>query len=159
MSEDQLFDTFVRNATEAGVRLQVEPHAAYSTHRPDALFHIPLLALAILVIAQSRRDGVATTEIGTWVALAIQRTFGALRISPQRLRYSVTLRRRCTDALLFLEGAGLARVTGADRRMIRPSKEGGLFLKAALTSAGDIGVLARGLMRCYSAARQQGVML
>lgn len=155
--KEQTFESFVSKAAAAHVHLKLDNAEDLSTRRPDALFHLPLLSLTILTISAARRAGVSTSEIGTWTALTIQRAFSGLNVSPQRLRFSVVLRKRCADALVFLEGAGLSEVSGGNSRIIRASKAGKeLLRKAAADPESDAGVLVRGLARSYVAARKAG---
>lgn len=157
MSAEQEFDAFISRATAAQVRLKLEEAPDLSTRRPDALFHLPLLALTVLTIASTYRDGVPTSEIGTWCALTIQRAFTGLDLSPQRLRFSVVLRKRCADALVFLEGAGLTEVSRGANRLVSATSAGrDLVRKAAAEPESEAGVLVRGLTRSFLAANKTG---
>lgn len=157
MTTEQSFESFVQKAVAAHVQLPFEQDSDLSTRRPDALFHLPLIALTILTISAARRDGVPTAEVGTWAALTIQRTFNGLHVSAQRLRFSVVLRKRCAEALVFLEGAGLGTVTGTGTRIIHASATGkDLLRKLATDPESDAGVLVRGLTRSYAAAKRAG---
>lgn len=157
MSTEADFDSFVSRASAAHIRLKLDEAPDLSTRRPDALFHLPLLALTVLTIASSIRDGVPTSEIGTWTALTIQRAFTGLDLSPQRLRFSVVLRKRCADALVFLEGAGLTEVSGGSARVVRATQEGReVVRKAAGETESEAGVLVRGLRRSFLAVSKTG---
>jgi hypothetical protein len=73
--------------------------------------------------------------------------FSALRRSPHGLETSLTLRRRCADALAFLEAAKLAAVSPDSRREITPTQEGKHHLDRAAREANDLGLLIRELAR------------
>lgn len=157
MSAETDFDSFVSRASSAQIHLKLEEAPDPSARRPDALFHLPLLALTVLAIVSSSREGVPTSEIGTWVALTIQRAFTGLDLSPQRLRYSVVLRKRCADALVFLEGASLTEVTRGSIRVVKSTQEGRKVVrKAAAETESESGVLVRGLIRSFIAVSKTG---
>ena len=88
----------------------------------DALFHLPLLALAIMTAA--RNEPLATVALGRTVARLLVARFAALRDSPTTLERSVTMRRRVVEALVFLESASLVAVSGDDKRVISLTQEG-----------------------------------
>src|SRR5262245_14367030 len=91
-------------ATEARAVLHVNSDAIarVSGAHGESLFHTPLLALTILVIARVRRRGLSTADMATWTLGTLVRHFEALRIVRSRIQWSVVLRRRCADALVFL---------------------------------------------------------
>src|SRR3954464_1628095 len=105
-------DAFLESVSEKDLKLRSQDGAALRARAPetiDALFHLPLLALAIMVIA--RRTPFQTVALGRNVAMLLVEHFTALRRSPHGLQTSLTLRRRCADALALLEAAGLVTVS------------------------------------------------
>lgn len=111
----------------------------------DALFHLPLLALAMMVVG--KRIPFRTTALGRSVAMLLTEHFSALRRSPRSLETSLTLRKRCADALAFLEAAGIAVVSPDAKREVTLTQDGKRQLDRASRAANDLGLLVRGLDR------------
>ena len=91
-------DAFLESVSEKELKLRPQDGAALRARAPesiDALFHLPLLALAVMVIA--RRTPFQTFAMGRSVALLLAEHFSALRRSPHGLETSLTLRRRCAE--------------------------------------------------------------
>jgi hypothetical protein len=154
-------DEIAAEATDARVRLLINTDALkrVSETTVDGLFHTPLLALTILVIARARKSGLPTSDVATWTLAALVKHFGALRLARARIQWSVLLRRRCADALVFLENVGLASVHEAPVRTVIISMNGRAFLGKVLRDAGEIGVLVRQLERAHRAVEQGGLEL
>ncbi len=155
------FDEWITSSQAVAVRLRV------ATDRPkeprvsgaDALLHVPLLAFALLALAQYLRGDLRTAEISPWAAAVLsERAFGA-RPAFQRYAWSLELRTRCSDALVFLEGAGLVKVAGDDpERRVVLTQRGRDFVVATRKSA-RAGELFDGLVRACAAAQARGVTL
>jgi hypothetical protein len=109
----------------------------------DALFHLPLLALATMVIA--RRTEFRTMVLGRNIAMLLIEHFAALRRSPHGLETSLTLRHRCADALAFLEATGLATISRDSRRIVALTDTGKTNLDRAARDQSDLGLLVRQL--------------
>lgn len=118
--------------------------------KADALFHLPLLALAIMVVA--RYSSFRTVALGRTIATLLLEHFVALRSSPHGLETSVTLRRRCADALAFLEAAGLTAVTDDGLRYVSLTASGKAHLDLALRDTTDLGMFVRQLRRSHERA-------
>ncbi|MFN7982999.1 MAG: hypothetical protein U0Q11_14165 [Vicinamibacterales bacterium] len=123
-------DAYARSATDA-------PEAV------DALFHLPLLALAIMTIAA--REKFQTVNLGKRVAALLVEHFVALRNSAHAMDTSLTLRRRCVSALVLLEIVGLVAVSRDRWRFIEVTPDGRKSLNDARRAADDLGLLVRGL--------------
>jgi hypothetical protein len=138
-------DSFLQRVSEHNIHLPSVPEstAGRAPEKIDALFHLPLLALAILVIA--RRKPFRTTVLGWEVALLLTEHFTALRNTPHALESSLTLRRRCADALAFLEAAGLVLVSPDRLRAVTLSVDGKGHLDRAARESTDLGLLVRQL--------------
>lgn len=154
-------DEIVELADAHKVRLRINTAALarVTDATIDGLFHVPLLALTILVISVARKDGLPTTDVGTWTLATLSKHFEALRLSRSHLRWSVLLRRRCADALIFLEQAGLIVVREVPNRSAQATLPGRDFTRKALSQADEIGVLTRQLRRAYRAVEQTGLEL
>lgn len=148
-------------ATEQNVQLRVNTSALsrVTDATVDGLFHVPLLALAILTVSSSRKDGVATGDIGSWSLATLTKHFEVLRLSKSYLRWSVLLRQRCADALVFLEKAGLVVVRESPGRAVHATLQGKDFLRRAGDGADEIGVLTRQIARAYRMVEQAGLRL
>ena len=157
----KLLTEIAAEATEAHVRLRVNTDALsrVSGATVDGLFHTPILALTILVIARARRAGLPTTDLATWTLGTLVKHFDALRLARSRIQWSVLLRRRCADALVFLENVGLASVQEAPVRTVHISANGRDFIGKVLRSTDEIGVLVRRLERAHRAVEQRGLEL
>ncbi|MFZ0418418.1 MAG: hypothetical protein WAM04_09940 [Candidatus Sulfotelmatobacter sp.] len=140
-------DAFLESVSASGMRLTAASIGGLRARAPemDALFHLPLLALAVMVIA--RRTPFRTVALGRNIAMLLVEHFSALRRSPHGLETSLTLRRRCADALAFLEAAKLAAVSPDSRREVTLTQEGKRHLDRAAREANDLGLLIRELAR------------
>lgn len=138
-------DAFLERISERNLSLPAtrQSSTGRAPERIDALFHLPLLALAVMVIA--RRKPFKTTVLGSNVALLLTEHFTGLKHTPHALETSLTLRRRCADALAFLEAAGLAAVSPDRLRIVTLSGEGKANLDQATRDSTDLGLLVRQL--------------
>jgi hypothetical protein len=154
-------DDIAATATAANVRLQVNTDAISraSSTTADGLFHTPLLALAILVIAGARRAGLPTSDVATWTLATLVHHCEALRIARGRIQWSVLLRRRCADALVFLENVELITIRSAPTRAVSLSNAGRRFVASLRDRADEAGVLVRQLDRAHHAIDQGGLEL
>jgi hypothetical protein len=129
---------------DADIRLPVPNALPTLTRAPeavDALFQLPLLALAIMTAA--RMKPFQTVALGKTVSRLLVERFAAL--GDRTLERSVTLRRRSVEALVFLEAAGLAIVSEDDRREIALTADGKARLDRARRGDGDLGRFLRQL--------------
>jgi len=94
-----------------------------------------------------------------WLGSVICRTFHGLEASSQNLKWSLTLRRRCADALAFLEAAGLVVVSTNEPRVIKATDAGKTMLRRLIQKGGESGLLTKGLMRAHATAVSRGADL
>lgn len=153
-------DEIAAEATAAKVRLAVtrDEISRVSDTTTDGLFHTPLLALAVLVIAGGRSE-LPTCDVATWTLSTLVHHCDALRIARGRIQWSLLLRRRCAEALVFLENVGLITVRTAPVRAVTLSKSGRQFVGKLRGRDDDAGVLVRALDRAYHAVEQAGFHL
>jgi hypothetical protein len=150
---DETLDHFARAISGSEMRLNVSVEALREPRRPaktDALFHLPLLALCTLLI--SKMGALTTEQLGRRIAHLLIEHFHGLR-NVETLEWSMTLRRRCAEALAFLEAARLVEVGEDACRFIVLTTEGKAVISRALRHEDDVGLLARGLLRAQSKAR------
>jgi hypothetical protein len=139
-------DTFLETFAERDLKLSVSVAEDLPGRTPetmDALFHLPLLALAAMIIA--RRTPFPTFSLGRKVAMLLIEHFAALRGANHVLETSITLRRRCADALAFLEAANLVSISGDHKRNVSLTDAGKKHVDAAARDASDLGLLVRQL--------------
>lgn len=147
-------------ATEAKVRLDINPDGFSDAKEPqESLFHTPLLALTILVICRLKKDQFATADLTTWTLGTLSNHFKALQISRSRLQWSVSLRRRNADALVFLENLSLVKVEGDSSRILKITDEGRSLIGKASRQPDERGLLVRQLARAYRAVEHTGLGL
>ena len=141
------FDELVDDATAQGVTLRVNAGTAPVVEDdPTAvLLQVPLLALAMLIVLRSQKV-LSTANLATWTLAVCAQQYSKLR-APQ-LRWSLSLRRQCAEAIEFLELAGLVAVVEATpTRRVKIQLEGSEFLSKALRRLDEMGSLTRQLVR------------
>lgn len=139
-------DAFLESVSADGLRLPATDAATKLQRAPekvDALFHLPLIAMAIMITA--RQNPFKTTAMGRGVAQLLIEHFTALQRSAHDLEMSLTLRRRCADALAFLEAAGLATVSPDVQRIVTLTADGKAHLDRSARDATDLGLFVRQL--------------
>lgn len=107
MSLNQFFDEAERLDLRVDVGAQGMPFAHALSN--EALFQLPLLAMAILAMAKSRSKP-RLPEVGQLVGECLERTVVGFKGSSQDIGWSANLRIRTIKALTFLEAAALADI-------------------------------------------------
>jgi hypothetical protein len=109
------YDSFFEAVQTADISLSFDNNRQSLPARlsNEALFHLPLLAITILVLSSGRRKP-RVNEIGQLVGECFERVFVGFRGSSQHIGWSANLRMRTVRALSFLEVARLVTI-GADR--------------------------------------------
>ena len=106
----------------------------------EALFQIPLLAMAVLAISKSRSKP-ELPEIGQLVGECLERTVAGFKGTSQDIGWSANLRIRTIKALTFLEATGLAEIdsrtreisaTALGRRVYEHAIQGETYLSVSL---------------------------
>ena len=147
-------DAFLASVSQEGLRLRSEDTNALRARAPeriDALFHLPLLALAMMAIA--RRTPFQTVALGRGVAMLLTEQFSALQRLPHGLQTSLTLRRRCADALAFLEAAGLVTVSSDGKREVTLSPAGKSHFDKMSRDGSELGLFVRQLRANHERVR------
>lgn len=152
------FEELMLQANSAGVRLRVDEGELRPAAVAESLFHVPLLALTLLVIIAGDRNGTRIGLLSAWASGVLSERTAAAGPSFQRFEWSVLLRTRCADALVFLEVAGLA-ATQRKAGAVTATPEGHAFLRRARGELGELGQLLRDLERAYSIASARGLPL
>ncbi|HTF68755.1 MAG TPA: hypothetical protein VK638_39355 [Edaphobacter sp.] len=139
-------DEFLINVATSDVRLALADDVAPRRKAPetvDALFYMPLLAISMMIIA--RRTPFRTVALGRSVAALLVEHFSSLRRSTHGLETSITLRRRCADALAFLEASQLVSVSEDRERTVVLTDLGKKHVDGGMREASDLGLLMRQL--------------
>lgn len=107
------YEAFFQEVKESGVEISFDNRRAAPSTRlsNEALFHLPLLAITILLLSKGKRKP-RVNQIGQIVGECFERTFAGFKGSSQHLGWSANLRVRTVRALTFLEAAGLVSVSG-----------------------------------------------
>lgn len=113
----------------------------------EALFHLPLIAIAVLMIARSRTKP-SVGEIGQIIGDCFEGALAGFRGSAQNLGWSASLRVRTVQALSFLEMSGLVVVEMPNRTIVATDL-GKRVLDKALAGGSDLAVTLVGVARAY----------
>ncbi|MBB3820648.1 hypothetical protein FHT03_000041 [Xanthomonas arboricola] len=113
----------------------------------EAMFHLPLIAMTVLMISKSRTKP-SVSEIGQVIGDCFEQTFAGFRGSAQNLGWSASLRVRTVQALSFLEMSGLVQVDSASKT-IAATELGKRALDKALVGGTDLAVTLVGVGRAY----------
>ena len=119
----------------------------------EAMFHLPLIAIAILVLAKGQAKP-AVDEIGQLVGDCYEQTFPDFRGSAQHLGWSAALRVRTVQALTFLVQAQLVSIE-PDRNRIVCSRLGKAVVDRAISSGGDLASNLVAVERSYRNIRAE----
>jgi hypothetical protein len=133
------FDAFFAEVREnnLSVDLPAPNSRKYEPLDNDALFHLPLLAMTVLMLSKARSKP-RVERLGQLVGECMERTFVGFVGSAKLLGWSASLRVRTVQALTFLEMTGLVTVDGPEKS-ICITKTGTLLLNAALKDGSDLG--------------------
>jgi hypothetical protein len=114
MNLEQFFDSVEARSLAVPVtrERQLRPYQLSN----EALFHIPLIAMVLLVLAKDRRKP-AVAELGQLVGECLSATITGFKGDAMDLGWSANLRVRTVKALAFLEIAGLVRVDNRKARL------------------------------------------
>lgn len=102
----------------------------------EALFHLPLLAMFILMMSKTRRKP-RSEELGQIVGECIERTLAGFKGSSQHIGWSANLRVRTINALSFLELAELVHVD-LNTKFISATEKGKRVFEAASLGDGNL---------------------
>lgn len=153
------FDELIALATEKNIsfKVKVEDSKAQSPYETDILFHIPLIAMSILLAVRRTRKGLPIGELSSWVAGMLKTRYPRLDESAVRLTFSIALRRRIADAVFFLETVGLVKVSETSPRMVQISDKGREFINREIAREDTQGALIRSLRDSAEVVHQRGL--
>lgn len=112
------YERFFQEYKERDIQLDFDNTESIAIHKlsNEALFHLPLLAMTILLLSKSKRKP-KSNELGQIIGECFERTFVGFKGSSQHLGWSANLRMRTVKALTFLETAELVLVDLHDSRI------------------------------------------
>ncbi len=113
----------------------------------EALFHLPLLAVTVLMLAKGHRKP-KSNELGQLIGECFERTFAGFKGSSQHLGWSANLRVRTVRALTFLEVAGLVSVEDNNSR-ITATDRGRTVIDTALKAESGLSIVLLKIERNY----------
>jgi hypothetical protein len=154
-------DEVVQKATEQRVRLILSSSELDRIARSevDTMFHTPLLAITILIVVRERRAALATSDVATWALATLAQHCKDMGVKRAKLQWSVPLRRRCADALVFLENSSMIAIDTRGARTLTLAPLGRDFVASQARATNEAGVLVRKLQHAYRAAEQIGLEL
>lgn len=154
-------EQFISSAEAAELRLTVDSRAltALNRARDDSFFQPPLLSLCTVVVAKGRDGDLKTADVPTWVGATLAKHFDGSALIRRQLDWSLDYRRRCADAIVFLENLELVEVSGDGVRSIRCTGRGQRFVRDALRQANETGILVRGLTKAHRILEYHGLEL
>ena len=121
----------------------------------EAMFHLPLIAIAILMMAKGQVKP-SVDGIGQLVGDCYEQSFPGFRGSAQHLGWSAALRVRTVQALTFLEQACLVEIESVTKK-IEVTSLGRAVVDRAISLGGDLAsnlVLVERSYRNIRAERQ-----
>lgn len=132
------FSEFFERVESEGLEVHFDHEDAAKPVRlsNEALFHLPLIAITVLMISKGKHKP-SVEELGQLVGDCFERTFSGFRGSAQHLGWSASLRVRTVQALAFLEEAGLVAVDNY-KSLVSITPTGRKVLNRALGAAGDL---------------------
>ncbi|WP_303293260.1 hypothetical protein [Marinobacter sp. ST-43] len=143
------YEEFFQEASEKEIVLPLDQFSGSAPRRlsNEALFHLPLLAMTILLLSKTRRKP-KSDELGQLIGECFERTFSDFKGSSQHLGWSANLRMRTVNALTFLETVSLVEVNRHDSR-IKATEFGKKVVSKAIDVQSDLGYTLQLIERNY----------
>lgn len=113
----------------------------------ETLFHIPLIALTIVLLARSRAKP-KRDEIGMLIGNCFEQSIASFKGSTQELGWSANLRVRTVKALTFLEDTGMIVVNKHNSR-IEATEAGQKFVDRVLSEESHLCLALLTIKRTY----------
>lgn len=118
--------------------IKVHPSKEF-VEKSEVLFHLPLLAMIVLVVTSRTKVKFAVEDLNYWVTRVLLEIYPSFVYSEQRLRLSSAFRKRSVDAVVFLESSSFIEVQEVEgRRVINLTKDGRKFLSKNQIEAGEV---------------------
>ncbi|ELQ14734.1 hypothetical protein A988_01501 [Pseudomonas syringae BRIP39023] len=134
--------------TEANALLtESSPKARNDVLGNESLFHTPLIALTIILLARSRVKP-KQDEIGMLVGVCFEKSLAGFKGSSQELGWSANLRIRTVKALTFLEDTGLI-ITDKSTSRIAATESGKKLIDSILKEDSRLCIALLMIKRSY----------
>lgn len=153
-------DDFLKAIEESEFVLDVKVDDISSVPKTEALFHLPLLAISILVVANRKKNKLLVSDVGYLTGVLLAETFPRLKTAASKLRWSLRMRKQSAEAVFFLESTGLIVVSLDESRSISLTEKGKTALNMAATDSSDLALLISRINRAYRRSEdQEGLFL
>ncbi|MBT9461207.1 MAG: hypothetical protein IV084_06045 [Rugosibacter sp.] len=151
MNATEFFD----EASKLNIRLDLPPQLSVPAHSlsNEALFQLPLLAMAILAIAKGGGKPLLP-EIGQLVGECLERTVAGFKGSSQDIGWSGNLRIRTIKALTFLEATEQITVDTHTRR-ISATELGKKVYQSAIAGENPLAISMKTIELSYQYIRDE----
>ena len=123
------------------------PRSRKDALQNESLFHMPLIALTILMLAKGKSKPRAD-EIGMLVGICFEESLVTFRGSTQELGWSANLRIRTVRALTFLETTKLISVNKNTFRL-ETTPSGRKVVDGAISAEGELCVFLLTIQRAF----------
>lgn len=142
-------EEFWESAKQSKLDLGPGSCSAVATHllSNEALFHLPLLAMFILMMAKGRKKP-RLDELGQTVGECVERTLSGFKGSSQHIGWSGNLRVRTVNALAFLELTDLVQVN-QETKFISTTEKGASLYAIANCGEGNLAMTLKHAERSY----------
>lgn len=112
------YEEFLEKISEKNLTIEIKPDSEEKQYQlnNEALFHLPLIAMIILLFSKDRRKPYIS-ELGQLVGECLEMSLEGFKGSSQHLGWSANLRVRTVKALTFLEAANLVKVNNRKERL------------------------------------------
>ncbi len=147
------FDELIESANESNLSIALDNEQRLAAHKlsNEALFHLPLLAMTVLLLSGDRSKP-KSEEIGQLVGECFEKTFLGFKSSTQLIGWSANLRMRTVRALTFLELAKLVEIEKSHQKLTI-TDNGKKILQKAMSGDTDLAYSLGVLRRSYRNVR------
>jgi len=123
------------------------PRSRKDALQNESLFHMPLIALTILMLAKGKSKP-KVDEIGMLVGICFEQSIVTFNGSTQELGWSANLRIRTVRALAFLETTKLVSVNKNTSRL-EATPSGRKIIDGAISAEGELCVFLLTIQRTF----------
>lgn len=161
-NKELTFEEVMSLADEQNVRFEIHDTEKKSVKNPymsEALYYLPLISLNVLLLIRSKTNGYKLNDMNEWVVGIFKNLYGRLSESGLELLWSISMKRKIADAVVFLEATGLVVVSDSSARMVKITKEGRALINQCLKDKSEQGVLLRKIRAALEECKAKGIEL
>lgn len=136
-----------------------ERNIAKNPYRTDALYYLPLISLSVLFLVRSKTNGYKLNDMNEWVVGILKDLYDGISESGLELMWSISMKRKIADSVVFLESVNLVVVSDSTTRMVKITKEGRSLINKFVKDTGEDGVLLRKVRAALANCKARGVEL